>query len=395
MKKRAFNSTFPHHDQLLLLGTKDGVSSDELLLQLSHFGEKVEWEKVISMGYTHAIIPQFYKTLKQLPEIVPTKHLETLTTLNKEIGFDNIKLSAELITIAKHLDENGLEYLAIKGPALSQTLYGDITQRQICDLDILVKEEDLITIAKLLLKMGYNHRLPLSLLADQGFRDLDNDFTFIHPAKKIVVELHWKLFPQRHKMDLDFRELFKNHADVFIQKQPVKVLSTEHNLLYLSLHASKHVFEQLKWVCDIDTLLRNNPDIDLEAVYTTAQKLTVQTPFLLALLVSQSLYETPLPKSIKEKKTPQLNALLDEALQYFKDDFTTLDEPQKKRIRFLFLQKLNSTKQNYFVALFIAAFKPTSVDYIHYQLPERLNFIYPLLRPLRLLYKYVFKRSLS
>ncbi len=210
-----------------------------------------------------------------------------------------------------------------------------------------------------------------------------------------MVELHWKLFPKRHKMPLDFNTLYQDIKQVTIQKQPINTLSTRHNLLYLSLHASKHLFEQLKWICDLDRVIRNNPELDLLELYQEAKIINVQEPFLLGLLMSQKFYNTPLPTALVKQKTATTERLLREGLNYFAEDFTTLDEPTKKRIRFLFLQEMNHDKHNKYLSLFISTFKPSSVDYIHYQLPSQLNFLYPVLRPPRLLYKYLIKKITS
>ena len=111
----------------------------------------------------------------------------------------------------------------------------------------------------------------------------------------------------------------------------------------------------------------------------------------MALLMSKTLYNTPLPAIIEMKKTKSTEALLNTVLTHFQEDFTTRDEGSKKRIRFLFLQELNQDKQNKFISLFIHLFRPSSVDYIHFNLPEKLNFLYPFLRPVRLLKKYLFQ----
>ncbi len=111
--------------------------------------------------------------------------------------------------------------------------------------------------------------------------------------------------------------------------------------------------------------------------------------------MANKLYNTPLPDVILKQITPTIEKLLQESLRYFSEDFTTLDEPTKKRIRFLFLNQLNQEKQNRLATLIVSAFKPSSVDYIHYQLPSQFDFLYPLLRPPRLFYKYVIKKIAS
>ena len=395
MKDSSFFTTLSLPNKLLLASTHATIVPTEISSIINNTIQNECWNSSIEMAYHHAVIPQLYRASKQYISVLPKEKQNFIATANREIALENMKLSAELIMIIKVLEENRLDYISIKGPTLSQQLYQDITIRQICDLDILVNEKDLLKIAKLLQTLGYAPNLPLSLLGNRGFIARDNDFTFLHPTKKIMIELHWKLFPDRHKMPLDFTTLYQHATQINIQDKSIKVLSNEHNLLYLSLHASKHVFEQLKWVCDLDKLIRNTPDLDIYKVCINAQERNVLEPFILALLVAHNLYDTPLPRSFFSFITPTTETLLAQALNYFKEDFTTLDEPTKKRIRFIFLQELNQNKQNKFVALFISLFKPSSVDYIYFQLPTYLDFLYPILRPVRLLYKYVIKKQFS
>ena len=392
MKTCQNDLTFPLNDLFLLEATQSKQRPQKITELLKHIEETDDWEALLNMAYHHALIPQLYTIFSRHRNLIPHNCLTQTEALNEEIIFENIKLGAELIQLTRILEKNALPYISIKGPALAQELYQDVTKRQISDLDILVSEHDLLAIANILLERGFQSSLPLSLLSNSGFIALDNDFTFLHHTKKIMVELHWKLFPVRHKMPLEFETLHQNARAVILQKHPVTILSPEDNLLYLSLHATKHLFEQLKWLCDIDRLVRNSTALDLERVLETADKIEVSDALLLALLMSKELYHTPLPDQITERRSPHIEKLLHTVLHYFGEDFTTLAEPQKKKIRYLFLQQLNHTKQNRLLALFLATFKPSSVDYIYYQLPEKLNFLYPLLRGPRLLYKYGLKR---
>jgi len=380
-------STFAHHDQVLLWATQKRPLSFPIT-------DHIEWQRSLELAHAHAVIPQLHQALKQTDIEISAIFMTQLASLQRGIALENMKLTAELIHITKELDSNKLPYLSIKGPALSQTLYQDITTRQICDLDILVDEKELKAVADILLDQGYQTVLPYKLLENDGFRALDNDFTFLHHHKKIMIELHWKLFPSRHHMPLDFKRLYQERAHVTLQKHPIKVLSNEDNLLYLSLHASKHLFEQLKWLCDIDRLIRDNKEMDFFALYSKAHSLQVQEPFILALQMSKTLYNTPLPTLIDTKMTPRTELLLKKSLQYFTNDFTTLDEGSKKRLRLLFLQELNGDKQNRFLALFIYLFKPSSVDYIYYDFPKDLTFLYPFLRPIRLFKKYLLREKI-
>ena len=378
------------HNTLLLALTQETIDKSLCNQLLEEMQEKELFGPCIHIAYTHALIPQLYRAIRECT--INKSSYQRLCDIHHAILLENIKLSAELKALAKIFQDEEIAYLSVKGPLLSYQLYQDLTMRQICDLDILVDKSELLAVAKLLLERGYRSDLPLTLLENSGFIALDNDFTFLHHQKKIMVELHWKLFPTRHKMHLDFTTLYQAHQELPIQGQMVPTLSDMHNLLYLSLHASKHIFEQLKWVCDIDRLVRKVPINTVLQAYELSKELQVKEPFLLALLMAQRLYSTPLPPEASSWKSSRSDKLLQKSLHYFREDFTLKEEPIKKRLRFLFLQELNQEKQHPMLSILLSFFRPSSVDYIYYQLPEQLNFLYPLLRPPRLIYKYILKK---
>lgn len=52
-------------------------------------------------------------------------------------------LSAEMERINKLCNENEIRMIFLKGPVLSQDLYGDISLRTSCDLDVLIPMQNL------------------------------------------------------------------------------------------------------------------------------------------------------------------------------------------------------------------------------------------------------------
>ena len=131
-------------------------------------------QKLIALARQHGILPLVYKTLKNLSESIAssssrnTYHVARSTLLSElkplymSIVQRNMLMTSELLRIMKLLEENSIEALAFKGPALSQMAYGDITLRQYVDLDVLVKKEDIYKIDALLKDRGYQRVLEMT-----------------------------------------------------------------------------------------------------------------------------------------------------------------------------------------------------------------------------------------
>jgi len=347
-------------------------------------------KELSTLANAHGITPQFYKTFKHTSL---HDEMQPLTKHYKHIVQANLLLTAHLLTVTKSLEEKGFNYLSIKGPTLAQELYQDISMRQFSDIDLFVELKDMLEISELLIELGYSPILPLTLLKRKKFLALDNDFSFRHKKSNALLELHWKLFPTRHKMPMDFTRLYHNAKTLSLQNKEVRTLSENDNLLYLSLHGAKHIFERYEWVYDLHMLIQNNLDIDLIALHKTAKEEALDVPFLLGIFLSHTLFETRIPQEIETFKTKHIETLLQTVLDYYDKGFVYWDESDKKRARFLFLSQLFQNKESKSIWLFKSLFKTTPVDVITFNLPNNLAFLYPVLRPFRLLYKHLFTKK--
>ncbi len=346
--------------------------------------------KLITLAKLHGVLPQLYNYLKQHNKQSP--FFNTLHSTYREITKANLLLTAHLLLLTRSLEKNKFHYLAIKGPALSQLLHGNISSRQYSDIDLFVEETDIYTMSQHIISLGYIPVLPLSLLNNQTFLALDNDFSFRHQKTNALLELHWKLFPVRHHMPLDFQTLYKNREQFLLQDQEVSTLSKEDNLLYLALHGAKHIFERYEWVYDLHLLLSQN-DIQIDRVYQKAKKSQIEVPFLLGIFLTQTLFGTEIPEHFTAYRTAHIQTLIDKTLNYYGQGFVYWDESDKKRARFLFLSALSQHRESQVLWLFKSLFQTTPVDVITFNLPDRLSFLYPLLRPFRLLYKHIFTKK--
>lgn len=100
--------------------------------------QNIQYDDLIKLALAHRIIPLVYKSLNKLQmekNIKKEKQsieflFANLKSLYLQIAKQNMLMSAELIRIIKLLKNNHINALVIKGPALSQMAYGDITLRQ-------------------------------------------------------------------------------------------------------------------------------------------------------------------------------------------------------------------------------------------------------------------------
>jgi hypothetical protein len=164
-----------------------------------------------------------------------------------------LKKTSILIKIQTEFRNNGIPVIFLKGPALSQRLFGDVAMRYSWDLDILVQAHNLGKAIELLVNSGYSGDLNSSLTKKQLAYCLINfqHFTFYNTEENSCIELHWHITSLDLLTSINTDTLFLNTEQLIIAGKPIIVLKPEYELTYLISHAAFHAFHRLQWLYDI------------------------------------------------------------------------------------------------------------------------------------------------
>ena len=166
----------------------------------------------------------------------------------------------EFLMICDMLSEKNIVFVPLKGPCLSQRIYGDNTVKICHDLDVFIHFRDFVPIYHLLSERGFLTEKPFDI------KKIDltwlfyhyKDMKFFHPVRKTVIELQWRLFT--------FDMFMKSDDESFVSKfteqgtfegRDIRQLRTEFELLYLVMHGTAHRWYRLKWLVDVHEYLKN------------------------------------------------------------------------------------------------------------------------------------------
>ena len=163
----------------------------------------------------------------------------------------SLLLARELIRIVDHLSERGIDVMPYKGLAVAEVVYGDIALRQAGDIDLLIRPQDFARARDAARELGYIPHLPLSAAEERAYLKSGYECSFDGPAGRNLLELQWAIQPRFYAVDYDVNELFRRAVTVPISGHPMKTPASEDLLLVLSIHAAKHVWGRLVWLCDI------------------------------------------------------------------------------------------------------------------------------------------------
>jgi len=385
--------SLPHDELTFIISCcKTDLSKDDIEFILSYLEDQhLDINSLIVLANQHGILPLVYKTLKELQQDISLLHDTLLSNLKSaylQTSKRNMLMSAELIRIIKLFKENDIEALAFKGPTLSQTAYGDITLRQFGDLDILIKRSDISRMTDLMTSEGYTPEIELNTKMDETILNALNVIGFHKSTSNIRVEIHWELLSKNYAIKWDENALWDQKESVTINNIHIPVIPCEQQLLYLCVHGSKHLFERLEWICDINRSIRTNPDIDWQQLLHASEKMGIKRMLYLGLALCQTFFSLELPASLQEniKQDKVVPELISKVIEV---NFSENSQEGKSYSTFGLLWHMRENFSDQLLFTWHGLFSPKFDDFKFIQLPRYLAFLYPVLRPFRLTSKYM------
>jgi len=409
----AFIHSFIQHSTFLELNSDTPVAKAQEGYNIAPSGNALGVKHLLTLSSQHGILPLVYKTIKNLSENTSLRSLSLskcssiqhsksniqhflseLKPIYISIVQKNMLMTSELLKIMHLLKENSIEALAFKGPTLSQMAYGDITLRQYGDLDVFVHKDDLCTVADLLSGNLYEARMHLDYFKNDAFLNVNSDVQFYHQSKGILIEMHWTVFRNSFAHEMKQIDLWQSPTKVRIQNFELQTFKKETLLLYLCMHGSKHIWERVEWIVDIDRLVRSVEILKWDEIYEQAHLANGTTMLELGLYLSISFFHTPLPNKIENRikensKLIQLASSVLESINQKSDDPDSEVRKNYRHLRFHLLLRDSVIEKVSFLARTLMPINTSDVEIVN--LPKGLYFLYYLMRPFRLMKKYALK----
>jgi hypothetical protein len=268
-------------------------------------------------------------------------------------------------------------------------IYGDITMRQYGDLDILVDARDIAKAGALLGAHGYDPEFSIKILENKTCLNATNDLGFYNTNYGTFIELHWKLFREKIGKHLGFEKISAHQQTLKINGRSIPTLSPEMLLVYLALHGSKHAWERVEWISDIDRLVRAKTDLDWDEMIGIAQDMDTLTTLYLGLRLSYELFHTPLPNTIIPLlQTQHICRLVEKT--YTMLNTTLVDNQGYARYSAIHLYQMDllGSKRKKIRHLLATYFGISRNDCQAFPLPSSLKFLYIFIKPFRVTMKY-------
>jgi Uncharacterised nucleotidyltransferase len=257
------------------------------------------WAKVVRYAQRHGLTHQLCLRLEEANSPFASLVSELVKSDIRQIVHQNLFLTVELLRIMRALVAENIPAIPYKGPVLAATTYGDLAMREFCDLDILVSEKDIPGVLRVMPQLGYRAEYSLTPAQEARYLRSTCEYNFVHELSYASVEIHWQVVPPKLGLKLDFDRLWSRASRVYIGGSQLPVLSPEDGLLVLSVHGFKHLWNSLKWVCDVANLLRSQDELDWTYVEREAKRIGAMRVVLVAICLANQLCESCLPDPIR------------------------------------------------------------------------------------------------
>ncbi|MGE7683278.1 nucleotidyltransferase domain-containing protein [Peribacillus simplex] len=347
-----------------ILKTKE----DSKLEKKSELFLNIDWELFLLLARHHRVYPLIYSKLKGIDEkLVPQHVVEALYQEYKKNTFQMLHLCGEIEKIGKKFTENNIPLLFLKGPVVAHYLYGDISLRTSRDLDILIPITNLEKAEKLLLSFGYE-RMDPEVLNKWNWRD--HHITYFNPKIRTLIEIHWRLHPRPSK-EPSFNELWERKRKSMLTSYPVYFLGEEDLFFFLSVHGSRHGWFRLRWLTDIDQMVRKG--LCIGGNNRLLKKFQYNHIVGQAFILSSQLLYTQINEEMKKLTVRNLSKKLAQKSFTYINGVSEFNPPKD----YMFLLNTTTQKFLFVVNLFIPRYQDVEVI----RLPKLFHFLYFPLRP--------------
>lgn len=381
-------------NQLLLCCARTEIPAQiaRQIQQLS--AQAIDWQYLLKLAADHEVKPLLFQALNTTcPNDVPTAVLDQLRQFFYGNTAHNLLKTKELLNLLSILKENNVAAIPFKGPVLAVKAYGKVAFRDFCDLDFLIRKQDIFKTKDLILAQGtyqLTSHTPLNTTHELMYSRAACEFSFVDYERHIAIEPHWEFTQKKHCISLDIESVWRRQQKIVLEGERVPTFSIEDSLLIVCINGAKDQWRKVKTICDVAELIRSHPDIDWFLLIEESQKVGCKRIVLLGILLANRVLGAaiPAPVSVHVKNDSRaLDMLLNQVVQaLFSDDRL----PRKSvganfslwnlQVRERFVDKVRYCSN--------LVFGPNEGDVEFVSLPPAFAWMYLFIRPIRLVTRW-------
>jgi Uncharacterised nucleotidyltransferase len=371
--------------QLLVYCARTNVQASiaEKIRQL--LNSPVDWDFLLGEAANHAVTPLLCRQLVTVAaDLLDRARLQQLEETARGFALRNLVLSAELVKIMNAFQSEGLKAIPYKGPVLALQVYGDVALREFEDLDIILRQQDVTKANEIMTGLGYSPKIPGIVSANARLL-APGEYDYRDASRRMMVELHTERTLRHFPVPADIDDLLTRLVAVPVGGHDLETFSSEDTFLLLSIHGSKHFWEQLSWIADLAAFVQAYPHLDWDQVFRRAQSMRARRMVAVSLALALRLFNLSHEVMNRVRRDAEANSIA-RRIEYRLLAHSPCELGAVARFH-LRRQMLEGAFEGWRYSLRLAT-QPSDEDWSAMPLPDVLTPLYTALRPLRLLRKY-------
>ena len=345
----------------------------------------LDWSKVLQIAIRNGVFPLVYQRMMALTETqIPMEDITRWKSFIQINTQSNLRLTWKLVECIKILMNNGIKCVVLKGPVYALQAYGNLALRHFSDLDILIHPANYSKANEILENSGYTPTLKLDTRQKKYYIRSNNHYSY--SLQGDIFEVHWDIAPPGSILLFTPEKLWPNLISIKILDQEIYALSPEDTILYICLHGAKHGWNQLKWIVDLAYLSRSLSEDGWHTLLEHAKQKGLFRQVCLGLSLAIDLVDAELPAQIRDQL--RVNRVAQALVAKVKRSLFKLSSTPSPVDDYKFYLRSLERLPDRLHYLFSLIFIPEEADWLMVSLPETIYFMYYIIRPTRLLYKY-------
>jgi hypothetical protein len=343
----------------------------------------LNWPSLVAFAEDHGILRLTADRLWHFEGVIPPEIREGVITWCRAQTLFTMNLTAEMFRLFESFAASGVAALVIKGPALSMRCYGDAGMRQYGDLDLIVRDRDILRASELMIRLGYEPSVPLTAI---HAKKIPGEYVFRHSSTKLLVEFHTEFTFRYHPRPLPLEGLFHRQMRLRVDAHEIPALSAEDELVLISIHGGKHFWEQLSYIADVAAFV-SELELDWQRVDSAAEEVDARRMLYVGLQLAVDLLAAQVPETIaaRMRSDPAVGHLSRQIIRWLPAAGAA---PPGIFERGVFRMRMRGGVFSGPAYLFRLSFSPTEEDWVAGAENKRHWFLDALGRPFRLARKY-------
>lgn len=283
-------------DQLIFSSLKSYFNKNEVLLSDFTTNSEYNWDLFTESVIRNGVSPFFYKNIIQLnSELFPSKVKTKFEATYFKTLSRNILLYEQFNKIITEFSTKNISVIVLKGIFLANHIYQDIGQRQLSDIDLLLKYEDIETAGNILMQLGFEN------LNRKLKKDFHQSKHFNFQKDGIIIELHQHIYHHTESFKVDINKYWSNAQPTIINGINTLTLNEIDLIQQLCIHLYIHLrigkFSLISF-CDIIIYIKTKQsEFDWNQFLKKCEQENCLKEVSIILLISQKYCGEFIPKS--------------------------------------------------------------------------------------------------